>query len=108
MALGDSQFKSAGTSALLLDVWAADYPATLEVSVATKFFQPGQINYKTKPARGEAVNGWITLRMPPADFHDDKGAALASWKEVDFLWLSGTGDGVKKTVFKNLRREKLD
>jgi hypothetical protein len=108
MAPGDPQFKSDGTSVLLIDVWAANYPAALEVSVATKFFQPGQGNYKMKPVRGEPVNGWITLRMPPAEFHDDKGAPLTNWKEVDFFCLSGTGDGLKKTVFKNLRREKID
>jgi hypothetical protein len=108
MAPGDPQFKSEGMSALLIDVYAETYPAVLEVSVATRFFQPGQGNYKTKPARGETVNGWITLRMQPGDFRDDKGTPLASWKEVDFLCLSGTGDGLKKTVFKNLRREKID
>ena len=105
---GDPQFKSEGTSALLVDVWADTLPAALDVSVAVKFFQPGQGNYRTQPKFGEAMDGWVTLRLPPADFHDDKGAPLASWKDVDFLCLSGTGDGLKRAVFKNLRWEKLD
>jgi hypothetical protein len=46
--------------------------------------------------------------MRPADFHDDKGTSLTGWKDVDFLWLSGTAEGVKKTVFKNLRWEKIN
>ncbi|HWB06060.1 MAG TPA: dienelactone hydrolase family protein [Verrucomicrobiales bacterium] len=108
MAIGDPQFKSDGSSALLLDVHAASYPATLEISVATKFFQPGQVTYKSKPARGEPANGWITLRMTPGDFRDDKGVFLTNWKDVDFPCLSGTGNGSAKTVFKNLRREKTD
>jgi hypothetical protein len=108
MAMGDPQFKSEGASPLLIDVLAANYPATLEVSVTAKFFQPGQASYKMKPVPGEPVNGWITLRMPPREFHDEKGTPLSNWKEIDFLCLSGTGEGVKKTVFKNLRREKLD
>lgn len=107
-ALSDPQFKSEGTSALLIDVWAEAFPAALEVTVATKFFQPGQINYKAQPKPGEPNDGWATLRLTPADFHDDKGTPLASWKDVDFLCLSGTGDGLKRTVFKNLRWEKLD
>ncbi len=107
-ALGDPQFKSEGTSALLVDVWAEALPASLDVSVATKFFQPGQGNYKTQPKFGEAKDGWVTLHLPPADFHDEKGTPLASWKDVDFLCLSGTGDALKRVVFKNLRWEKLD
>ena len=107
-ALGDPQFKSAGTSALLVDVWAGTLPASLEVSVAVKFFQPGQGNFKTQPKFGEAKDEWVTLRLPPADFHDDQGTPLASWKDVDFLCLSGVADGLKRTVFKNLRWEKLD
>jgi dienelactone hydrolase len=107
-ALGDPQFRSEGLPALLIDVFAEGYPSVLEASVATKFFQPGQGNFKMKPVRGTAVNGWITLSMNPAGFHDDKGVPLTGWKEVDFLWLSGTADGAKKTVFKNLRWEKIN
>lgn len=107
-ALGDPQFKSEGASALLLDVWAEALPISLEITATTKFFQPGQINYKVKPAFGESKDGWKTIRMLPSDFHDEKSASLASWKEVDFLCLSGTGDGHKRTVFKNLRWEKND
>ncbi len=50
-------------------------------------------------------NGWATLRLPPSDFHDDKNAPLTNWKDVDFLCFSGTADGEKRTVFKNLRWE---
>ena len=72
-ALGDAQFKSEGTSALLLDVWAEALPPSLEITVSTKFFQPGQINYKAKPTPGEPKDGWAALRLSPSDFHDDKG-----------------------------------
>ena len=95
-ALGDSQFKRDDTAALLLDVWAEALPPSLEITVASKFFQPGQINYKAKPTFGEPKDGWATLRLTPSDFHDDKAAPLASWKDVDFLSLSGTGDGEKQ------------
>ena len=104
-ALGDPQFKREDTSALLLDVWAEAFPMSLEVSVATKFFQPGQMNYKAVQKPGEVKDGWTTLSLSPSDFHDDKDAPLASWKDVDFLCLSGTGAGEKRTVFKNLRWE---
>ncbi len=104
-ALGDPQFKREDTGALLLDVWAEALPMSLEVSVATKFFQPGQINYKAVPKPREVKDGWATLSLSPSDFHDDKDAPLASWKDVDFLCLSGTGAGEKRTVFKNLRWE---
>jgi len=50
----------------------------------------------------------VTLRLSPADLHDDKGAPLASWKDVDFLCLSGTSDADKRAVFKNLRWEKVE
>jgi hypothetical protein len=50
----------------------------------------------------------VTLRLPPADFHDDKGGPLPGWKDVDFVCLSGTSDALKRTVLKNLRWEKLD
>ena len=103
--LGDPQFKSESTSSLLVDVWAEALPASLEVSVAVKFFQPGQTNYKAQPKFGEVKDGWVTLRLPPIGFHDDKGTPLASWKDVDFLCFSGTSDGLKRTVFKNLRWE---
>jgi hypothetical protein len=89
-------------------VWATTLPASLDVSVAAKFFQPGQGNYKTRVKFGEAKDGWVTLRLSPADFHDDKGAPLASWKDVDFLCLSGTSDADKRAVFKNLRWEKVE
>jgi hypothetical protein len=107
-ALGDPQFKNEGSSTLLLDVWAETLPASLEVTVATKFFQPGQINYKAKPEIRESKDGWVTLRFLTSDFHDEKAAPLAAWKDVDFLCLSGTGDGRKRTVFKNLRWETND
>ena len=107
-ALGDPQFKRDDTTTLLVDVWAETLPPTLEVTVAAKFFQPGQTNYKARPKPSEPKDGWATLRLPPSDFHDDKSAPLASWKDVDFLCLSGTGDGEKRTVFKNLRWEKSD
>jgi hypothetical protein len=56
-AIGDPQFKNEGKSALLIDIWAESLPSTLEISVATKFFQPGQVTYKArrdsaKPGKG--------------------------------------------------------
>ena len=107
-ALGDPQFASEGTAALLVDMWAEALPTTLEVTVATKFFQPGQINYKASPKPSEPKDGWVTLRLSPSDFHDEKGAPLASWKDVDFLCFTGTGAGEMRTVFKNLRWEKSE
>ncbi len=104
--LGDPQFKTDGSTALLLDVWAEALPSSLEVTATTKFFQPGQVAYKTKPAFGAARDGWVTLQFHPSDFRDEKGTSLTSWLNVDFLCLSGTGDGQKRTVFKNLRWEK--
>jgi dienelactone hydrolase len=103
--LGDPQFQNDGTSTLLLDVWAETLPASLEVTVATKFFQPGQTNYTTRPKLTKPDSPWLTLRLTPSDFHDAKGAALSHWKEVDWLCLSGAGDGAKQAVFKNLRWE---
>ena len=107
-ALGDPQFKRDDDNALLVDVWAEALPPSLEVTVATTFFQPGQINYKASPKPGEPKAGWVMLRLPPSDFHDDKGAPLASWKDVDFLCFTGTGAGEMRTVFKNLRWEKSE
>ena len=107
-ALGDPQFQSDETTALLVDVWAEALPMTLEVTVATKFFQPGQVNYKARPAFGESKDGWVTLRLPPSDFRDETNAPLANRRDVDFLCFSGTGAGEKRTVFKNLRWEKKE
>ena len=107
-ALGDAQFQSVGISPLQLDVWASSLPATLEVSVSTKFFQPGQLNYKTQPKFSKPTDGWVTMQLAPSDFHDEKGSALANWKDVDFLCLSGSGAGLQRVVFKNLRWKNLD
>lgn len=107
-ALGDSQFKGEGTQALLIDIWGDALPAKLDVSISTKFFQPGQANFKAQPKLGAANGGWVILKMLPGDFKDDKGAALASWKDVDFLCFSGAVAGDKRAVFKNLRWEKVN
>jgi dienelactone hydrolase len=107
-ALGDPQFKSEGTQTLLIDIWADALPAVLDVSVATKFFEPGQINYKAQAKLGAANEGWATLKMLPGEFKDEKGAALTSWKDVDFLCFSGAVGGDKHAVFKNLRWEKIN
>ena len=40
--LGDPQFKSEGIQALRVDVWAVALPQSLDVGVATKFFEPGR------------------------------------------------------------------
>ena len=102
-ALGDPQFKREGKEALLVDVWAESPPSSLVVGVTTKFFQPGQVNFTAKPKWGEPKAGWTTLRLPPGDFKDEKGAALGSWKHVDFLYFQGQSAGQNRTVFKNLR-----
>jgi dienelactone hydrolase len=107
-ALGDPQWTSAGTHALIIDVWADALPETLEVSVSTTFFQPGQVSYKYRPTFGEPKAAWIILRLNPNDFKDDKGNALASWKNCDFICFSGKSGPGKHAVFKNLRWEKID
>ena len=88
-ALGDNaQFKGDGTSARSFwMLWAEALPPSLEITVATKFFQPGQINYQTKPKPGDPKNGWATLSLSPSDFHDEKGGSARELEEedVDFL-----------------------
>ena len=76
--------------------------------MATKFFQPGQATYKHRPKLGEANAARALVRLLPSDFKDEKGVALANWKDVDFLCFSGSADGDRRTVFKNLRWEKID
>lgn len=109
VALGDSQYKNSGDGALLIDVWAESLPKTLEVNVARNFFQPTQISYKASPElKGEARNGWLTLRLLPGDFRTPQGAALENWKDVDYLHVTGSPDSEKRVVFKSLRWENLD
>lgn len=107
-ALSDPQFKSDSEQALLVDLWAETLPTMLEVSVATKFFEPGQVFYKHQPKLPAAAENWLTLTLRPADFADDNRVALASWANVTFLRFSGTTKDDQRTVFKNLRWEKLD
>ena len=109
VALGDPQWRSEGRQALLVDIPAGAEPVSLDVSVAVKFFQPGQRNFKaTRPKLDPAPGGRITLRLSPGDFRDEAGSALPSWKDVDFLWLSGAAEGDRRAVFKDLRWEKID
>jgi hypothetical protein len=104
VALGDAQFHTDGDQPLLIDAWADTLPKTLDVEVAIRFFQPTQVSYKAHPKlAGLAAGRWVTLRLIPHDFTDDKGEPLASWKEVDFLWLSGFASPGKRAVFANLR-----
>jgi hypothetical protein len=104
--LSDPQFQSDGTQSLLIDVWNADPPTSLEVTVATKFFEPGQMFYKFKPRREGVIDAWQPLKLRPSDFLDEqKKTELPSWKDVTFLWLSGTTGADQQTVFKNLRWE---
>src|SRR5262249_48168877 len=107
-AIGDPQFKSDGAQALLVDLWADSLPASLEVIVATRFFEPGQATFKHRPKPADAASGWARVRLEPSDFQDDKGTALATWNDVNFLCFSGTAEGDRRTVFKNLRWEKID
>jgi len=107
-ALGDPQFKSAQAHTLLVDLWAEALPASLEVSVATNFFEPGQVLYKTSPKLADGAKSWLPLSLLPSEFKDDQGTSLASWKDVNFLCFSGSVEGNRRTVFKNLRWEKID
>lgn len=105
--LSDPQFKSDGAQSLLVDLWAATLPASLEISVATKFFEPGQVFYKCRPKLTAETGNWLLLKLQPADFLNEHAAPLASWKDVTFLCFSGTARGDQRTIFKNLRWEKL-
>ena len=107
-ALGDPQFKSEGTQPLLVDLWADSLPMSLDVSVATKFFEPGQVMYKYRPHIAVGKEDWLLLKLRPSNFKDDQGAPLTSWKDVTFLCFSGAAQGDQRTVFKNLRWETLE
>lgn len=106
--LSDPQFKSAGKQTLLVDLFARALPTSLEISVATKFFEPGQILYKHRTKMVAETDDWITLQLRPADFVDERGTALANWDHVTFVCFSGTAKENQQTVFKNLRWETLD
>ena len=108
LALSDPQFKSDGTQSLLIDLWAESLPTLLDVSVATKFFEPGQVFYKYRPKLFADNGKWLPIKLRPSDFQDDQGEPLASWKEVTFLCFSGAAHGDSPSVFKNLRWERLE
>jgi hypothetical protein len=102
--LGDPQFLREGTQSLFVDVWAESQPISLVVGVTTRFFQPGQVHYTTRPKWIQhPVGAWTTLRLSPGDFQDKKGILLESWKHVDFLSFKGESAGQNRTVFQNLR-----
>ncbi len=107
-ALGDPQFRSELDQALLADVWAETLPASFEVTVTRKFFEPGQVTYKLCPKLGAAKSGWALMQVVPAEFKDERGISLDNWKDVNFLCFSGTMEGEKRAVFKNLRWEKIN
>jgi hypothetical protein len=104
-ALGDGQFHNDGDGPLLIDVWAATLPKNVDVELATHFFQPDYMPYKGHAKLGNPDGKWLTLRLVPGDFVNDKGIALKTWKNVDFFWLTGTPAPGRQTVFSNLRWE---
>jgi len=115
-ALGDPQWSSEGTQALLIDLCEKGRPETMDeelsVHVTHNFFMIGQVEYKYAVDLNKlppAKDGWITLRLVPGDFKTKDAAAkpLESWKGVNFLWFTGKVAGGKEVVFKNLRWEEL-
>ena len=109
-ALGDPQWKSEGTQPMMIDLFEGGKPEQITVQLKSHFFIPGQLDYEYKPDLGALPapkNGWITLRFVPGDFKDAAGKPLESWKDVNFLWLTGEVDKDKQVVFKNLRWEEL-
>ena len=102
--LGDPQYATTGTQALLIDVWAEALPEKLNVQATTEWFVPGQLDYfGTGLPLAPAVNGWATLRIQPGDLKTADAKPLESWAKVNFFVLSGKASG--ETVFKNLRWE---
>jgi hypothetical protein len=108
--LGDDQFSSSDTQALLIDVRSDALPEELRVQASVNWFVPGGIDYvttSTQPVAGE--NGWSTIRIEPQDLKstlpDHK--PMESWAGVKMLSLTGKGpeDEKRRTVFKNLRWE---
>ena len=103
--LGDPQFRSTGSDALLIDVKASTLPSPLTVQVTTTFFQPGEVHYfKTNPTiEPSPISGWSTVRLEPNDLRTTGNNPLPDWSNVNFLYLSGTPNG--KAMFRNLRWE---
>ncbi len=83
----------------------AGLPSSLEITAGKKFFQPGHTFYKWKAPLVPNEEAWLTLRLTPANFVDEKKVPLETWEAVDFFSLSGVAPADESVAFKNFRWE---